>query len=215
MPITRRKVSAVLNDFHQEIERLERYDRENQQKFSCSVSSPDKVRISRHQLHMLTESIFSRGFVAYENFLRDTFLLYCMHKPTTNNIKVNSYVNPRDFLHAEKLVQSSMNYLDWSSPDILVERAELYLAEGYPFKGAITSNLNLLKDYKHIRNHIAHNSKESYTNYLKALRHQFTTMPLVIPCPGEFLLTPEKGLPHKYKLLTFFEVMIKVAGDLT
>ncbi len=215
MPPTRRKVSAVLRDFNQEIERLERYDRENQQKFSRSVSSTGKVRISRHQLHMLTESIFFRGFVAYENFLRDTFLLYCLHKPTTTNKKVHSYVNPMDFLHAERLIQSSMNYLDWDSPDSLIKRAELYLEQGFPFKGALTSNLSLLKDYKHIRNHIAHNSKESYSNYIRVLRHHFSTMPLVIPCPGEFLLISEKNNPHKYKLLTFFDVMKKVAGNLT
>ena len=211
MPTSRRKLSAVLNDFCEEIARLERYDRENQAKFSTSVG----VRISKKQLHTLTEAIFFAGFRAYENFMRDIFLLYCMEKQPRSGTRVNSYLKPKDFEHAEQLIKSSMRFLDWSTPTQVIDRAERYLKDGNPIKIPISTNLQALTGYKRIRNHIAHNSKESMDDYKTVLRNHYGTIPTTIPSPGEYLLQPESGNPHRYKLLTFFDLMKKLAQDLT
>ena len=215
MPVQRRKLSAVYRDFYNEIERLERYDRENQAKFSASMTAAVSVKISKHQLFMLTEAVFFAGYRAYENFLRDAFLLYCMGKRPRSGRAVSSYLQPNDFQHAEMLIQSSMHFVDWSSPSTVIARAELYLARGFPIKLPLSTNQNLLTDYRRIRNQIAHNSKESLEEYKKTLQRHLGTIPLVIPSPGEFLLHNERGMPHRYKLLTYFDLMKKLAFDLT
>lgn len=215
MPTSRRRISAVYNDFFNEIRRLEHYDTENQAKFSASVAAVGPVKLSKRQLFMLTEAIFFTGYRAYENFLRDIFLLYCMEKKPKSAQVVNSFLDPRDFNHAEMLIQSSMPFLDWSSPSIVINRAELYLAQGFPIKLPISTNQDLLTDYKRLRNHIAHNSKESLDEYKKTIRKHLSTIPLIIPSPGEFLLISERRMPHKYKLLTFFDLMKKLANDIT
>ena len=210
MPVSRRKISAVVRDFSQEIKKLERFDAENQAKFT---SIP--CMIPKTQLHFLTEAIFSRAFRAYECLVRDTFLLYTLEKRPRSGARVTSYLKPRNFLHAETLIQSSLRYLQWSSPDIVIERAEIYLEDGFPIKLPLTTNSLPLHDFRKIRNHIAHNSKKSLDDYKSVLRQHFTTIPLSIPTPGEFLLLSDRIDPSKYKLLVFFELMNSLMGDLS
>lgn len=210
MPIARRKLSAAVRDFRHEMAQLERFDAENQSNFSSAIRS-----LSKKQLHFLTEAIFFRAFRSFEGFTRDIFLLYCMGKRTLDGSKVVSHLKPSGFFHAEILIRSSMRFLDWANPDTLIERSEIYLKEGFPIKLPVTSSRESLHDFRKIRNHIAHDSKESLDGYKSVLRRHFRTVPLSIPSPGEFLLVSDRVDPTKYKLLVFFEQLKNLASDLT
>lgn len=210
MPKSRRKLSAAVRDFDTELKRLEHLDAENQARYSASASA-----LSKHQLHFLTEAIFFRAFRAYESFVREIFLLYCMgHRPRSGH-KVTTFLNPRNFSHAEELIQSSMPFLEWTNPDTVIARAELYLEDGFPIKQPYTIHRETLFDFRRIRNHIAHDSKESLNGYLAVLRRHYGTVPLKVPSPGEFLLTIDRSNPSKYKLLIFFELLHKLSSELT
>jgi hypothetical protein len=208
MGLTRRKISTVLKDFHKELKRLEIFDSQNQKNFL-------KGNLSKQQLHLLTEAIFFAAFRAYEGFIRDIFLLYCMEKKPRTGKRVKSYLSPKSFNHAENLIQSSMPFLDWVSPDTVIERAELYLEEGFPVKLPYTTNLLALRTFRRIRNHIAHNSSASLEEFKKVLKDHYGTIPMNIPKPGEFLLVSEKRDRNKYKLLTFLELMRTLSHHLT
>lgn len=214
MPSVRRKHSAALRDFRTELDSLERFDAENQAAFSAATRAPGSKKLPQRQLHLLTEAIFFAGFRAYESFVRDVFLLYCMEKKPPSGAKAKSFIKPKNFNHAEDLIQSSMRFLDWTQPDKVIQRAELYLDNGFPVKLPYTTNLEVLRDFKRIRNHIAHDSKPSLEEYRKVLRKHYRTIPLTLPSPGEFLLVPERH-STRYKLLTFFDLMKKVSNDLT
>ena len=202
MPKSRRRISAVTRDFNSEIRRLQRFDSENQRKFSSSTDS-----FSKNQLHFLTDSIFLRAFRAYEKAVRDIFLLYCLDKRSDFEKKASSYLKPKDFWHAETLIKSDQRFLDWGNPDKVIQRAETYLKDGYPIKLPLSSNREALLDLKRIRNHIAHDSKESLDDYKSVLRKHYRTAPLSLPCPGEFLLNNDSTDPSKYKLETYFELL--------
>ena len=146
--------------------------------------------------------------------LRDAFLLYCLGQVTSAGKRVSSFLKPKDLSHAEELVQSSMPFLDWSSPGLVADRAEVYLKDGFPVKDALTSNQERLQHYKIIRNHIAHRSTKSLQDYRKVLLKHFSTIPLVIPEPGEFLLLTESGT-GKHKLQAFFDDILKTAHNLS
>lgn len=210
MPVERRAVSAVLRDFLAEFHRLENFDAENQRNFA-RITQPNAI--SKKQLFLLTEAIYFSGFRAYENFIRDIFLLYCMRKKTASGKVTKSFVRPRNFQHAENLIKSSMPFLDWSSPDRIIQRSELYLDNRVPIKDAITNHIEALRDYKKIRNHIAHNSIESLKEYKKVLLKHYAVIPLTIPAPGEFLLQSDGA--GAYKLLTFFTAMRSIASSST
>ena len=204
MPRSRIKPSAALSDFLSSLGRFERFDAENQSKFSAMSSSSRSMRISKTQLHFLTEAIFFSTYREYENFMRNVFLLYSQEKYHSSNKKVISYLRPKNFLHAERLIQSSMPFLDWSSADNVIARSELYLKDGFPIKLPYTSNLENLRDFRKIRNHIAHNSSKSMDDYKKVIKKHYGVIPLKIPTPGEFLLQSTRGRPGKYMLLIFF-----------
>src|SRR5437899_12619131 len=154
MPATRRKLSAPLAEFHLELDRLVRFDSENQRQFSAG-----KGKMSKRQLHLLTETIFFYGFRAYEAFLRDVFLLYCFEKRPRSRTKVQSFLRPHDFSHAEELIKSSMPFLDWAAPETIISRSALYLRDGSPIRLPYTSNKQIFSDVKYIRYHLAHNPK--------------------------------------------------------
>lgn len=201
----RKTISAPRREFLLEIRRLENLDSKNQ----------TSEGISSLQLHQLTEFIFFSAFRLYQEFIRDIFLLYCMEKQPSTRKLVRSFLKPKDFNHAEFLIQSSMPFLDWASPDTVINRSELYLKNGFPIKLPYTANLNRLRDLKHIRNHIAHNSKESVIQYKKIVKNHFRTLPVTLPSPGEFLLLSERKKTGKYNLLTYFDLMKQMAIDLT
>jgi|SRR5690554_182620 len=198
------KISAAYNDFASHITSLRSFDATNQTNFQSN-------KLSKKQLHFLTESIFFNAFREYENLVRDIFILYTQEKKRTNGKKVKSYLQPRDFYHAENLIKSSMQFLDWNTPNTIIERSELYLKDGYPIKTPYAANRTALSQYKRLRNHIAHNSIESLSGFKKILRSYYGTNPLRIPSVGEYLILTSKQDATKYHLLEFFDMIEDMA----
>ncbi len=199
------KISAAFNDFSSQITRLESFDRTNQRNFQNNG-------LSKKQIHLLTEALFFNAFREYENFIRDVFLLYTQEKKRINGTKVNSYIKPKDFFHAEQMIQSSMPFLDWNSPDILIERSELYLKDGYPIKSPYTIYRTKLSECKKLRNQIAHNSLQSLNGFKKLLRAYYGINPLTIPSVGEYLMLTSKIDNTKYHLMEFFDLIKEMAN---
>jgi hypothetical protein len=104
-----------------------------------------------------------------------------------------------------------MPFLDWSSPDTLIERAEAYLKDGYPLKTPLSTNLDSLRTLKKVRNHIAHMSPESLAEFKKVLKTHYGTIPLKLPRPGEFLLLTSRH-STLYYLRSYMDLMEEVAS---
>lgn len=211
----RRKISACLGDFRAELNRLSRLDRDNQSRLAAGAGRPAAGSISLRQLHLLSEGVFFSAFRAYENFLEEVFLLYGMQKTTISGKRPASYLRPTNFDHARALIQSSMRTLEWASADDVIKRSEMYLKDGAPVKGALTPRVSYLRDMRHLRNHVAHNSTESYRSYLGVLRRNLRTLPITIPGAGEFLLMPDPKTKPKYFLQIYLEALGGVAQDIT
>lgn len=212
MTTPRRKPSTVFSVLQAELRRLERFDIDNQRRLL--PTGQNISMISTRQLQLLTEAIFFAAFRAYEQCVSELFILYCMGAVKTGRRRVVSFLNPRDSMHATQLIQSGMRHLDWTSPDIIIQRSETYLRDGYPFKDPYTVNLESLRDCKRIRNYIAHQSPESLEDYRKSLRKYYNTLPLTLPSPGQFLLLPEKDITAQYKLQTFIALFRDISARL-
>ena len=212
----RRKVSAPYKEFLQGIDALLLLDQKNQARLASSSGRVSRDNISRQQLVLLTEGIFLSAYRDFESFLEDVFILSTQSKPTLSNKKPKSFLNPRDFDHAYELIKSGREYLDWTSPTAVIERAETYLKDGEPVKLVFTSNQTVLNQMKSIRNHIAHNSKKSLEQYKKVLRQSQGTLPLTISRPGEFLLqiVPHSS-PATHYLVHYLRILRRVAADIT
>ncbi len=202
-------VAALLLSFRNELDILRKFDAQNQSAFS----SGRPFSLAASQLHLLAETVFFRAYRTHEHYIRDIFLLYCTNHSSKSGKAVNSFLKPRDVEHAEQLVKSSMQFVDWGSPDEVIKRAELYLDQGFPIKAPYASRVAALRDYRHIRNQIAHASTESLANYRKVVGRYFGAPPLPLPEPGELLLKPDKTRKTKYLLQTFLDTLESLAVD--
>lgn len=179
----RRKISAVHKQAILEFDRLLRLDQENQTRFPKNIT--------KLQLEILTEAVFFYSFRAYENFLEDSFVLFTLGKKSLSGKKYKSFLKPKNFHHARELIQSDMSFLEWTSPDNVISRAELIFSDdGAPFKLPISSSRQSLRNMKVLRNHIAHNSRVSNEKYRKLITiYNNGVSPLNFPSPGKHLLS--------------------------
>lgn len=215
MPTPSINIAGVLASFQGEIDRLIAFDAQNQTAFSSSTTTVTPITLSIQQLEMLTESIFFKAFRLFENFIRDTFMLYCIEEAPHTGDAVESYLKAQDVQHAEQLVQSSMQFLEWNSPDIVIQRAELYLKDGFPLKDPYSSNKVVLDEMRLIRNHIAHNSPKSSTGYNRVVRERNAGVtPITIPAPGTFLLQQNSRRDSRYNLLVYLTFLKSFSGSL-
>jgi hypothetical protein len=143
--------------------------------------------LHKSQVATINEAILIRGFRAYENLLERAFLHYARGQPTLSNAPVVSFLAPRNEDHAHDMLRSSQTFLEWNKPDTVIERAECYLDQGGPIKQVIAAKREVLSDIRRVRNHIAHNSRQSLEEFKKVVRNYNNTLPLVIPTSGEFL----------------------------
>lgn len=154
---------------------------------------------------LLYEAIFLRIFRAYENLLENTFISYLTGEQTLGGRQISSHVTPISREHARAIIASSQPFLDWTSPQFVIKRAETYIIGAEPIKTAISSNQSHLTQAKKIRNHIAHNSLESAKEFKPVLVHFLLTAPLNPMSAGEFLAsTPTSGPSARKEILSFF-----------
>lgn len=200
------KISAASRDFDNMLKSIKRLDAKNQARFNIAIGRPKADQITQQQLWMLTEGLLVQAFRAYEKFLAEVFTLLTQGK--TNSVGQNavSYINPVSFEHAQKMLQSAMPFLEWNSVDSVILRADTYLKDGFPIKLPLTANLTLLREIRHIRNHIAHDSNESRRKFLSVVSNRLPTVPSRKPSAGEFLnMTDPNGVQSQYFLETYLD----------
>lgn len=211
--VERRKVSTAYKSFQQEIDRLRRLDDTNQARYFHGPGRPSANRLSKDQMYLLTESILARAFSRYEAVIEDVFLLYCSGRAGMNGKAVKSYISPKNLVHARSMLKSGMNFLEWTSPDVVIDRCKTYLEQDDPVFIAISTNKTRLEYIKKIRNAIAHSSSEAHSQYLKVVRAELGVMPLNAPKIGEFLITTDqKSARGNYYLREYLDVISGVVS---
>jgi len=213
--LSRRKISASLGGFLKATRRLRSLDSQVQGAYLAGFGGGRGIVLQKWQAYLVAEGVFISLFTSFENFLEEVFLLYCMERPNLSGEKPTSFLKPRSYQHAAEMIKSSQPFLDWASPDTVIDRCKVYLLDGMPVKNVLTTNLTMLRDLKKIRNHISHRSRESEMEYIKVLRRNFKTTPARIPGVGEFLLMDDPHNVGSYFLNSFFDFYEKIAADIT
>lgn len=208
----RRKVGTAYAEFISEINLLSRLDLQNQNRYRAGPGRPSRSTLSKSQLFLITEGIFTRAFSSYERFLEETFLLYARGKPTMSGASVKTYLSPRSTVHAREIIKSHMNYLEWNSPNTIIKRCDIYLDEMNPLRNAMTAHANALGNMRKIRNAIAHRSNEAQEGYQSVLRAELRALPVRVPAPGEFLLMTNPRTPKNYFLVSYLDTLKDVAS---
>jgi len=104
----------------------------------------------------ITDSAFLKVFIAWETFIEDSFIQYMMGELSILGNIVTRYVIPPNRQHAHSFVIGTLRYVDWSSPNIVRQLANLNFAPGNPFETYVGAINQDLLDLKTIRNAAAH-----------------------------------------------------------
>lgn len=210
--VERRKVSAAYAAFDAELRRLRRMDDTNQERYFPGPGRPRRGRLSASQMHLLTEAIFARAFSKYEEFIEQTFLLYCQGRSGLSGTTVKSYISPKNISHAKSIIKSGMTFLEWNSPEKIISRCDIYLHPDSPVYLAVTTHQSRLQNIRRIRNAIAHSSDEARTQFRKAVRDELGVAPLIAPAVGEFLIMNDRmAARRQYYLRSYLDVLGTVA----
>lgn len=173
----------------------------------------ETLKSPSQQLCLLNESIISNAFRRFENFIENSFLLYLMENKTITGNHVKSFLRPKDLDHAYEMIKSTQIYIKWNDANTMRKMSEIYLDDdGFPLKIPIITNLQTIDEIRIVRNHIAHNSRESERSYKNVIIKYYGTMPSNIPGPGELLQKiVESGTQKKMLLSIYLEKIWDVA----
>lgn len=92
-------------------------------------------------------------------------------------------------------VRGDRDYVEWSDPQRVIDRADLWLVDGRPFRDPISATSQLLTYLRHLRNVIAHESAASREKLRNSTRRLYGAVPRSL-CPGQQLASPgPTGIP--------------------
>ena len=139
-------------------------------------------------------------FLAWEDFLEESFIRYMCGAVTKTRYRPKVYVAPVSLDHALRFfIVKPRDYVEWSSGQQVIERAEMVFHDGEPYKSSIRPLLTDLDDMRQIRNAIAHHSGASLRKFETVVRRLLGSRPRGLN-PGLFL-----GLTHVGNGKTYIE----------
>lgn len=169
-----------------------------------------KPRFPQDQIYMVYELSFLKIFLSYEWFIERTFILYMLGNKTDKGYRPKIYVKPRDEKHAYDFVREGRDYADWTTPDVVIRKSNLFFVDGEPYKDVLEPIIRDIQDIKTIRNAIVHMSAESREKFETLIRSKLGYAGAAIT-PGEFLATTIKG--KKLSYITYFRDKLEFASE--
>jgi hypothetical protein len=96
------------------------------------IQSIGQISLPQEEIYLIYELSFLKIFLAWEWFIEKTFILYMISKKANKG----SYVNPKNEKHAYDFVREGRDYVDWTSPDVVIRKAKIFFKDGKPYKNA-------------------------------------------------------------------------------
>ena len=166
--------------------------------FKAEVSNAtkllDKIENNRGVLHqpqvdLIFELGFLKIFIAWEQFLENTFVRYMCGASSLLGKKPIRIISARYLDDALGAICGERPYADWASVDIVVERANRFFDKGEPYATPLQSAAAELVNMRKVRNHIAHHSNKSREDFNKLLVKSYGFRPQG-KTAGRFLRRP-------------------------
>lgn len=154
----------------------------------------------RH-VHQVVELAFISGFLAWERFIEQSFILYTLGKSTPNGYSPHCYISPRNRKHALRFAKGDKRFPLWNDYDFIVDRSNHFFRNGSPYVSTFRLIRSRLLAMKTIRNAIAHSSTDSQEKFRTLVRGQLQHFPRQFS-PGRFLTTL---VPNRVPAISYFD----------
>lgn len=168
--------------------------------------------ISWKQADEIVELAFLKCFIIWETFQEEIFIHYLLGKSPPNGEKIVRYFFPENREHAKKLYTDPRGFSDWTTPDTVIERAEVVFENGGLLKRALSPRIVELKEIKKIRNAIAHWSGPAKSQFENIVRSRIGYYPREMS-PGRFLVSRIGGGVRTY-FKFYLEILKDTIGDI-
>lgn len=186
-------LSHILNDLERNINNCQNL-----------VTKVKNLGIHRIQVEMITELAFLRVFIAWENFLEDSFIRYLVGAKSPSGYIPNRFVNPANMEIAKNIISGERRvYIRWNSAGEVIARSEIYFKGGEPYGNVLRGATTDLNEMNVIRNRITHMSAISKAKFSNFVRRRFGHGKRGMT-PGRLLLTPQ------VTQTTFFDYYIDI-----
>jgi len=189
--------------------------KELEKQIDSSQNLIKKVQASglpRIQIEIVAELAFLRIFIAWENFLEDSFTKYLVGAESPSGYSPQRFVNPPNMQIASKLIAAHREYAKWNSASEVIARSEIYFRHGEPYKNVLHGVIKDINDMNTIRNRIAHRSTISEKKFNEHVRKEFGHGKRGMS-PGRFLLT-QKNIMQPTTFLDYYVDVIKAASSM-
>lgn len=121
--------------------------------------------LGRRTVYLITELAFLRIFLAWEDFLEQSFVRYMCGGMTASGYRPQLYVNPVSLDHAYDILRGQRAFVEWSNGGDVLQRARLFFRNGRPYHPAIAGALQELDEMRILRNGIAHRSAAAIRHF--------------------------------------------------
>lgn len=168
-------------------------------------------RISRKRRDSIIELVFLRGFLAWETFLEESFVLYLVGKTAPRGRAPHRYTLPPTRRFAEAwVVPEGRHYAGWDAQHVS-SRAERFFRDGRPYSAVLRANQNLLQETRTIRNAIAHESSSAKDKFETAVRIRLGALPPNLTVGGFLGMTVVSSSPPQSYLEFYLQRLDFVA----
>jgi hypothetical protein len=116
-------------------------------------------------------------FMAFEEFLENSFICYMVGQKGVNNKKLKSFVSPNSEEHAFNILKGLSKHPDFTNRDTIIILANNLFENGGSY--TILNNFNVVfGELKKIRNAITHISIDSKNEFLNMARTKLGALPV-------------------------------------
>jgi len=159
-------------------------------------------------LNACIEYVFLNGYKCWENFIEDLFISYSVYNPPISGITPNPYLNPLTETRALKLLKLEKPFMDWTSPDTIISRAEICFENHTIISEPLKRSIQDIRDAKRIRNCVAHGSKEAARIFNELCRSKLGITGIT---PGVYLnkTSPDRINNFNVYYLNLFKLLVE------
>ena len=189
------EIDLARDEFRREIESSTRLVKD-MRKVLDQEASPFPAPESKDYIEKIVEVAFLKLVISWEVFLERTLVLYLIGKKTGNGYCPDRLVGSiQDEERAYKLLSGNLDfkiesrYLEYLMDAEKVMKAVDFFFENHRYN-SIKEYSAFIKHIRNIRNHIAHNSLSSRSNFEAATRFFMNTKNSYDGTVGGFLLSP-------------------------
>lgn len=207
--MAQRQLHVVLGEFQGTLRRCRKFA-DDARAWSLPGARPH-ITVARRDA--IIELAFLQGFLAWEAFLEESFILNMLGKRPRHGRPPHRYVLPPDRKTAFQMTAEGRNYAKWEMASEVATRATRFFRDGRPYTAPLRAKQNALDAARTLRNAVAHRSETAQRTFEGLARNDLGG---VLPpglTVGGFLNTTKPGSAPPESFLDFYLGALQIVAE--